>query len=175
MRQKQIVVLCSLLLSLSTALSSSAWAQNRQSSDAIFDEPRGSAVTQLMLGAGDLIAFYLIRPKLPAGVRVVSAEGRLREILQSNMTEEDKVKSIRQAEEEVANSRVAALRTLEGGAIPTVIKYVRIVGTTVVMVDVFMRGWVWSALNANPTWSPAVTTLIHNGEKLSPQYALPQR
>ena len=173
--RKTVTALCSLMLLLPTAFSSLANAQNRQAGDAIFNEPRGNGYVQLLLTLGDIIAFQVVRPKLPAATKITEAEARVMRIMQSDATEATKISALREAETDLAKARLAALQSLEGGVIPTVVKYARIVGTTLVLVDLAERAWVWGALNANPTWSPAITTLLHNGEKLSRQYALPER
>lgn len=166
--------LCTIALTVSAAFSSVAIAQNRQSADAIFNEPKGSAVSQILFTAGDLIAFHVVRPKLPSGAALGAAEARVMDILASNVSDADKVQALRNAETELSKARLSVLQSMERGVIPTVIKYGRIVGTTLVLVDIFGRAWVWGALNANPTWSPAITMLQHNGAKLSRQYALPE-
>lgn len=160
---------------------SCAWAQGpkpiqRATSDALFTEPRGSAINQLLLTAGDLIAFQMIRPKLPEGRTLVEADQRLLSIVHSDRPDELKLREIHDAETDLARARLVALQSIqEKGIIPQIVRYARVVGTTLVLVDIAGRAWVWSALNANPTWSPAATMIESLAEDLSTRNALPSR
>lgn len=150
--------------------------QVRTRADAIFTEPRGSGIAQLMYTAGDIIAFQLVRPKLPEGKIIDEANQRLINIMNSTESDLVKTQQIHEVETELAKARLAGLQSLQmSNKIPILIKYARIVGTTLVIVDVAQRAWVWSALNANPTWSPALTTLARVGDSLSTDNALRSR
>lgn len=176
MSKKMVTAVCGIMLSLPMAFSSIASAQNRnQNADALFNEPKDPMINQILYTLGDAIAFYVVKPKLPVGNALVAADARAAEIMASALPIEEKNRALEKAYLELAEARVAALKAVQGGAVPTVIRYLRVVGTSLIILDVAGRWWVWGALNANPTWSPVIATLAHDGDRLSRKYAFPEQ
>jgi len=150
---------------------------NRQTSDAIFTEPKNSGMLQLLYTLGDAVAFYIVKPKLPGADSITAANERILEVAKSELPAEAKLAAIHEAEGELAKARLAAIESMQRiGAIPPwVIRYAKCVGTTLVLVDVAGRAWAWTALDANPTWSPAWQMISHVGDRISTQNALAPR
>lgn len=147
-----------------------AFGQNRQTSDAIFTEPRGSAIAQVMYTLGDAIIFKLINPKLPQAAAITEADANLLAAIKSSSPDAIKLEEVRKAETNLAAARLQGLRSMD--FMPRLIRSARVVGSTLILVDVVGRVWVWGALNANPTWSPAVTALRHVADQMSTDHAL---
>jgi hypothetical protein len=175
------MILKMMLATQMVVLPALAQSANRQTSDAIFTEPRQSAIKQMLLGIGDLIALEIVRPKLPSGTAIAEAQERLLAAAKAGtngeMVSDDVIlHNIHDAETDLAKARLVALNSLQDrGVIPRLIRYARVVGTSLIIVDLLGRAWVWGALEANPTWSPAVTMLNHLGQSISTENALPSR
>jgi hypothetical protein len=151
------------------------FAQNRQSSDALFTEPRGSVAAQVLTGLGELVVLKLINPKLPEGTAIAEKDAKiLAAVKDSTLTDELKLQQINAAETEAAKARLVGLSTMQAqGMIPSVIRSARVVGNVLIIIDVAQRAWIWTALRANPTYSPVLTQLAKVGRGLSTEHALP--
>ncbi len=170
-------------LALALAIPATSFAQqqqNRQTSDAIFTEQRGSMTPQLLGVVGDIIAWNLIKhipPKstvVPEAQALSEANERIAKAIAADISPETKIVRIREAESDLARARLDALRYVQmEGLTPKLIRSAKVIGQTLVLVDLAGRVWVWQSLHANPTWSPAWQMLAHVADGLSTSNALP--
>ena len=76
------------------------------------------------------------------------------------LTAEEKAARILSAEANLSDARAVLLRAAQNqGLISKSIRFARLAGSTVLVIDVLARLYVWNGLDANPTLSPAATYL----------------
>ena len=196
-----IIVLCT----------SFAQAGNRDAADEIFDEPKVSGWTQILIGFVEFLAASSVYPGLSNEAKLVKttelnlalaedlptseaerkakidallhnpnnfdfdmdigneyelkkkAAHRLEKLRSAIIVSEaDRAKAISKASTEVGKAREAALKAAQAkGLISKTVKIARIGGSVLLVGDVLARIYIWNAMDANPTLSPAGTYLYH--------------